>query len=78
MEQAKAADGYLPKWRSNHLPRQRREGEGGKKQNLNFDDTAVLCCHPAAESGSAPRPFIPFCLQNTYYCYTKIINTECM
>lgn len=27
MEQAKAADGYLPKWRSNHLPRQKR----GKK-----------------------------------------------
>ena len=25
-EQAKAADGYLPKWRSNHLPRWRREG----------------------------------------------------
>lgn len=22
MEQANAADGYLPKWRSNHLPRQ--------------------------------------------------------
>lgn len=54
MEQAKAADGYLPKWRSNHLPRQRREGEKKKQQNFNFDDTAVLCCHPAAESGTAP------------------------
>lgn len=27
MEQAKAADGYLPKWCSNHLPRQRREAQ---------------------------------------------------
>lgn len=34
MEQAKAADGYLPKWRSNHLPRQRREGE--KKKTTEF------------------------------------------
>lgn len=56
MERAKAADGYLPKWRSNHLPRQRKEGEREReniKHHLNFDDTAVLCCHPAADRSTA-------------------------
>ncbi len=57
MERAKAADGYLPKWRSNHLPRRReekeRERERKKQHYFNFDDTAVFCCHPAASSGTA-------------------------
>lgn len=52
MEQAKAVDGYLPKWRSNHLPRQRREGEK-EIYHFNFDVSAVLCCHPAADSSTA-------------------------
>lgn len=50
MEQAKAADGYLPKWRSNHLPRQKR---GKKIHHFNFGCVAVLCCHPAANSVTA-------------------------
>lgn len=55
MEQAKAADGYLPKRRSNHLPGQRREREKKKNQDFKFADTAVLCCHPAADSGTAAK-----------------------
>lgn len=55
MEQAKAADGYLPKWRSNHLPRRRREDEKINHQ-FNFDVSAVLCCHPAAHSSTATSP----------------------
>lgn len=73
MEQAKAADGYLPKWRSNHLPRQRREGEKKKQQNFNFDDTAVLCCHPAAESGTAPLIWAPL---NHWLYIEHTLNTK--
>lgn len=59
MEHAKAADGYLPKWRSNHLPRRRKkEREREKSCNLS-DATAVLCCHPAAGSGTAASASIP-------------------
>ena len=69
MEQAKAADGYLPKWHSNHLPRRRREN----KNHFNFDVHAVLCCHPAADSGTATSVslelFFSPKLQLFLYCF---------
>lgn len=37
----------------------RQDGEERERkkqiQHFNFDDTAVLCCHPAADSGTATR-----------------------
>lgn len=50
-EQAKAADGYLPKWRSNHLPRRRRERErGGKAIVLTL---MLLQCSAATQQQTA-------------------------
>lgn len=51
MEQAKAADGYLPKWRSNHLPRRRREGEREKKPS--FLTLMILQCSAAIQQQTA-------------------------
>lgn len=48
-EQAKAADGYLPKWRSNHLPRRRRE-RGGKAIVLTL---MLLQCSAATQQQTA-------------------------
>lgn len=47
MEQAKAADGYLPKWHSNHLPRQREERERGG--NAVILQMALLQCSAATQ-----------------------------
>lgn len=71
-EQAKAADGYLPKWRSNHLPRRRRERERGESYSFNFDATAVLCCHPAADSGTATSASL-----STKWAQLSFLPTDC-
>lgn len=42
MERAKAADGYLPKWRSNHLPRQRRGGEREREKKKTQNIISIL------------------------------------
>lgn len=34
------------------------EREKKKCHNFNFADTAVLCCHPAADSGTATSAFL--------------------
>lgn len=54
MEQAKAADGYLPKWRSNHSPRRRREGE--KKNKSSILTLMILQCSAAIQQQTAVLP----------------------